>query len=412
MRPLVKSILSLFLLVSLSGCWDQTEIDMKAFVVGIGLDKGKNEKINVTYLIANPEYGSQQGGGSTNEPATETITFEANDLIASRNLANTVIAKEISYDLLSVLIVSKELASDKNFIRWMYDTTKDREIKRNTPLLITEEEASKFIEENDPKLETRPHKYFELMFEHGTETGLIPKSDLIKYFRITEADADLFLAVFGTNKHRGGGKKGDGYLIAGEFQTKGKTNKTNLLGSAVFKEGRMIGKLTGEETRISLLLNDTADLPDYLTTFPDPFNKKFRVTTKIVKKGKNKIDMLYENGTPTLKVNVPLTIEVLTDHSMTNYGKNKVKRDRLKAYLTTRITDKINRLVTKTQKEFKGEPFGWSLQARKNFLTIDEYEKFDWMKTYPNMNIDISVDIRFGEFGRQSELPKLERVRD
>ncbi|WP_231620819.1 hypothetical protein [Fictibacillus sp. 7GRE50] len=173
MNRLFSIILSLSLILTLTGCWDQVEIDKKAFVVAIGLDKGKDNMLNVTYLISNQEYASQQGG-NTNEPATEIIAFTANDVIASRNLANSVIAKEISYDLLSAVIVSKSFASDKRFLRYMYDTTKDREIKRSTSLIVTKEKAKTFIEHNKPKLETRPHKYFTLIMEHGIKAGLIP----------------------------------------------------------------------------------------------------------------------------------------------------------------------------------------------------------------------------------------------
>ena len=41
--------------------------------------------------------------------------------------------------------------------------------------------------------------------------------------------------------------------MAGQLDTKGKTNPTQFLGSAIFKEGRMIGKLSAEETRACLL---------------------------------------------------------------------------------------------------------------------------------------------------------------
>jgi len=44
--------------------------------------------------------------------------------------------------------------------------------------------------------------------------------------------------------------------------------------------------------------------------------------------------------------------------------------------------------------------------------TIPEFKKFGWMTTYPEMDVDITVDITFGEFGRQSKMPKLEKVRD
>lgn len=413
-KPLRMIIYFFFLLLILSGCWDQTKVDERAYVIAIGLDKGDNEnQLKITYLITNPEL-SKQEGGSSNEPPREIITFQTNDLISAKDTANTVVAKEITYSQLGVFLVSEELAKEKDLIRWMYDATKDREIKRSTHFIVTKENASDFLLENQPKLETRIHKYFELILDDGIKKGYIPDSRLYGYFRITEADADLFLAIYGTAEENSSKQEhvDEDQFLAGELLTEGQTNTTQFSGSAVFKDGKMVGKLNSEETRLSIILNETLNAEDMLTTFPDPFNKKYRITTRIMKKSKNKVKMNLKSGTPTIDVTIPLYIEVLSDHSMANYAKNKEKREYLKQYLEDRITRKFNNLVKKTQEEFKGEPFGWSLLGRKEFLTISEYKNFDWMKTYPSMKVNIEVDIRFGDFGRQSEMPDLQKVRD
>jgi spore germination protein KC len=407
------SILLPFLV--LSGCWDQKEIEKRAYVYAIGMDKAEEEnKFKITYLIVNPEYGSSVTGGGTDEPPHEIISFETNDLITSRNLANAVVAKDITYDLLRLFIVSEKLAKDEQFIRWMYDATKDREIRRDNYFVVTKESVSQFLEKNKPKLETRPHKYFDLILTRGTENGMIPESELHKFFRITEADADLYLAIYGTAEKDEDkeSEKEEDRIFAGQLNTKGETNQTQFLGSAVFKEGIMIGKLTGEETRIAILLNDTLEMSDVLTTFPDPFHENYRIATRVVKKRDNDVKMKLKKGGGEINVTIPLYFEILSDHSMVNYGDSVEKRKQLKQSIERKLSSKIEDFVKKTQEEFKGDPFGWSLIARKQFQTIPEYEEFDWMKSYPNLKVNIKVEIKFGEFGRQSELPKLEQMRD
>ncbi|TFI47742.1 hypothetical protein E4O93_11175, partial [Diaphorobacter sp. DS2] len=185
-----------------------------------------------------------------------------------------------------------------------------------------------------------------------------------------------------------------------------------FVGAAVFKEGRMIGRLTGEETRLSGLLNNTISKSDILTSFPDPFDERYRIAARIIQKEANVVKMNLKNGESAIDVTVPLYMEILSDHSMVNYAKHSGKRNHLKQYIEERITQKMNDLIAKTQEEYKGEPFGWSLIARRHFSTVPEYEKFDWMKSYPNMKVNVAVKIKFGEFGRQSELPSLEQMRD
>ncbi|WP_079507233.1 Ger(x)C family spore germination protein [Mesobacillus jeotgali] len=412
---IIKMIILMAVTLSLSGCWDHKELDEKAYVIGIGLDKHKAEgKVKVTYLIANPEVGSQQTAGGANEPPQEIVTIVADDFISSRNTANTVVAKEISYDLLQVMIVSEELASDPDFIRVIYSATKDREIKRSTQFIVTREEAVEFIKENKPKIETRPHKFLELMIERGQETGMIPEADLNSFFRITEADADLYLAIYATTQkiEKDEMQTTDDDLLAGEIQVQGTTTNAQFIGSAVFKEGKMIGKITGEETRISSLLDSTWVTEDILTAFKDPFNEKYKLSARISQKRDNKYKLITGKGRPIIEIDVPLFIEVYSDPSMINYAKNHEKVEKLKESLTAAIEKNFTEFIAYSQKEFKGETFNLSIPMRREFATLREFRKFDWMHTFPDTEVKVNVLIRFGEFGRQTKLPNLEEVRD
>jgi spore germination protein KC len=412
---MIKVILLMAITLSLSGCWDHKELDEKAYVIGIGLDKHKVEgKVKVTYLIANPEVGSQQTAGGANEPPQEIVTLVADDFISSRNTANTLVAKEISYDLLRVIIVSEELARDPDFIRVIYSATKDREIKRSTQLIVSRENAADFILSNKPKIETRPHKFLELMIERGQETGMIPEADLNGFFRVTESDADLYLAIYATTQKidKDEMQTTDDDLLAGEIQVEGTTTNAQFIGSAVFKEGMMIGKITGEETRISSLLDNTWDTEDILTAFKDPFDERYKLSVRVSQKRDNKYKLIKGNGRPIIEIDVPLFIEVYSDPSMINYAKNREKVKELKKSLTAAIEKNFTEFIAYSQEEFKGETFALSIPMRKEFATLSEFREFDWMHTFPEAEVKVNVSIRFGEFGRQSKLPKLKEVRD
>ncbi|SET28059.1 germination protein, Ger(x)C family [Oceanobacillus limi] len=416
-KMVLKMANLLLLLLFITGCWDQREVEDMAYVVGIGLDKAEDDddRVKVTYLISNPEVGSlAQGGSAGEEPPREIISFVADDFVTSRNLANTVVSKEITYDLLRILIVSEEFASKPDFLRWVYDATKSMEIRRDTKLLVTKEKTSEFIQNNQPLLETRPHEYFEKMYDLGSESGMTPKSDLMTFFRITEADADLFLAAYGTAQQSNERNKGQDpeQIIAGEFDYEGETNTAQYAGSAIFNEGKMFNTLTLEETRITYLLNPTLEFESILTSLPDPFNEKYKIATKIIQNGETSIKMNLKKKNPTIDVEVPVLVEVLTNHSGINFAKDKDKREKLKKSFEERLTEKIEELVKKTQEEFGTEPFGWSLIARKHFKSIPEWETFDWMNTYPDMKINVTTKVRLGKFGRQGEMLNIEDVRD
>lgn len=395
----------------LTGCWDQKEIDKRAYAIGIGLDKVEEEgKIRVTYVIANPEFGSRQNGGTgANEPPREIISFIAEDFISSKETANTIISKEISYDILGFIFVSETLAQEDDFRIFMYDAAKESEIRRDTELIVTKEEALQFLENNQPIFETKLHRFFELITERGMENGMIPPdSTLLYYFRITEAGNDLFLATYATaEKEVTNQNKSyfDDNFYAGELQVEGEINKTQFAGSAVFKDGKMIDKFTAEETRISIFLNNTLHAAHMLKSFPDPFNDKYRIATNIKQKHDSKIKLDLNKSTPSIDVTIPLVIDVLSNHSMIDYFRDVEKRNILKQSIIDYLTLKSEEMINKTQEEYKMQPFGWSLKARRFFLTIPAFKEFDWPNKYPDMDVTVNYKITFGNFGRQSEVP-------
>src|SRR5690625_615413 len=258
--PVIGKMISvIFFVIFLSGCWDQTEADQLAFVSAIGIDKDEEDEglVKVTFVISNPEVGSlaSGGGGAGDEPPMETISFTANDFSTSKSLSNTVIARKVSYDLLRLIIVSEEFARDDQFIRWMYDITKSMEIRRDIKFLVSKEAPASFVENNQPKMDIRPHKYYELIFKRGEDSGTTPPSSIMEFFRIAEADADLFLGSYGTTAESDKDKKIEDpdQIEAGEFVYEGQTNTTQFAGSAVFKKGKMIDSITIEETRLAYL---------------------------------------------------------------------------------------------------------------------------------------------------------------
>ncbi|HLR70694.1 MAG TPA: hypothetical protein VK085_04600, partial [Pseudogracilibacillus sp.] len=122
-KHLAKLFVTLSLSFILAGCWDQKEIDRKAYVIAVGLDLAEDNKVKVTYLIENPTLSTQ--AGQTDEPPRKIISFVANDFIASKDTADTIVAHTVSYDMLKYMFFSEEFAQDENFFRWLYDAAKD-----------------------------------------------------------------------------------------------------------------------------------------------------------------------------------------------------------------------------------------------------------------------------------------------
>lgn len=420
MKTVKVLVLALLLTVVLVGCWDKKEVEERSYVVAIGLDlpKGidieKEQAVDVTFQFSNPKLnikGSPQEGQPEKK---DTITLTAPDFITARNMANSMVTRQISYGHNKVLIVSEDLAMKEIFYRLLSTAVKEREIRRETSLIVTKGKASEFISKNNPEMMVRPHRYYQFLIDRATETGLVPESTLNRFFAITDADADLFLAIYGSSVEENQGvsfQDEDQYLAGGVPESGG--NPVQLMGSAVFKEGKMIGTLNGEETRIARLLDNTSNIQDLFSSFPDPLDEKYKIAVRIRKTNDTKVKVKLRNGPPKIDITYPVEIKVLSVPSMINYADNLENQKKLKEALESKMKENAEKLIEKTQKEFKSEPFYWSLYVRPLFSSVKEYEEWDWTnKNYPFADIDVTMDIVFSGFGKQLRESEIEKVID
>ncbi|MEQ6377767.1 Ger(x)C family spore germination protein [Bacillaceae bacterium S4-13-56] len=413
-----KVIVCLLLLTILSGCFDRTEVEEKAYVIALGLDLPEDKESNqfdISMQIANPESSSiALGGGQSSEPPKETVTIRANDLIAARSTANTVVSRQLTFDHTNILVVSEELARSKKFINVIQAASRDRQLRRGLQIVVSKERASEFLRNNNPTTETRPHKYFRFIMEDAAQQGFIPDADLHRFFQITEGDADLFLAAYATATPEQGNKNGlEDEYVAGEVPIQA-GSKTQFIGSAVFKEGQMIDTLTGEETRLAILLDNTQKYVFGLGTYKDPKSEEFRITARFMPLDSAEIKIeLDKNNQATINVDVPFNLELLAVPSLINYFTNQKNKELLKKTIEESLEKKSEELVKKTQEVYGAEPFYWSLYVRKYFKTIKEYEKADWnKKIYPHAKVNINYSLNQLTYGKLIKNSNLNEIRD
>jgi len=415
LKTFCKIIFILTLLILLTGCYDKAELEQQSYVIAIGLDKAEKEgTFSFTFQIANPEVGSTLSAGSDEEP-DETITITGNDILTATNTANSFVTKRIVLDQTKVIVVSEELARSEDFLRIIQSASRTPQIRRGVEMIVSKEKASDFLNNNDPKMEQRPHKYYQYMLNRAKQTGIIPEADLHRFFQITEGDADLFLAIYATTEKVNTEATGtEDEYIAGQIQQQG-GNVTQFMGSAVFKEGMLIDIFNGQETRICNTLDNTMDMEELLSTYPDPINPKYRISADYSQKEDPKIDVTYNKKENHAKINVTVSfeIEVLAIPSMIDYAQNDKNQKVLRKSIEKNLENKTNELIRRSQEEYGSDPFYWSIYIRKFFKDIPAYEEGDWnKKIFPNADINVNYVLKRLQFGKMLNDSNLNDVRD
>jgi hypothetical protein len=244
------------------------------------------------------------------------------------------------------------------------------------------------------------------MIDHGIDNGFIPDSTLFRFFKTLERGTDYFLAMYTTaKKEKSHEIRSEDEYMAGQLNATGELDDTQFIGSAVFRNGVMIDKLTGQETRNINILDDSTNIHDILVDIPDPFSDdQLQFAAKIMKTENNKVKMDLKGQRPKIFITIPLKIEIMSNPSMVNYTEKK-NQQIVKKHIADHIKTLNEKLLEKTQTKFKGVPYPLSMYARKYFGTIQEYKKFNWGKSYQKADIHVKVDVDIVDYGKRTKKP-------
>lgn len=98
-------------LLTLSGCWDNAEINGRAFVLGFGMDKSQSDKAyDFTFQLAIPVSGDSSSSGAI-EYTNCTVT-EQSPAAAIRMLEKNI-GRQINFEQLNTIIIGETLSHDK-----------------------------------------------------------------------------------------------------------------------------------------------------------------------------------------------------------------------------------------------------------------------------------------------------------
>ncbi|GLC32590.1 Ger(x)C family spore germination protein [Clostridium omnivorum] len=411
-----KILVCLFISSSIlfTGCWDKVEFEEQGYVGAIGIDNGPKNSIRVTFQIVKTvsQSGPSATGsamGSSEKATSEIITINSPDFFSARDLVGIAITRKITLSHSRVLIVGEDFAKSYKFYPILEASLRDEEMRRSMGLMITRETAEEFINNNKMILESSPTKFYQLMTQRWKQIGYVPpRSNINRFIQRTEQGESIFIANYGTTKIFSvkGGKNESDYL-PGEIGMTSKTS-TEIIGSAVLKDGKMVGRLNGDETRLVSMLRSTPEFQSILYSQVDPLDPKYMIGMRLKKDKKTKIYIDTNKDVPLIDVTVPITIEVLSIPSFVNYPEDTEKQTILKNAIENEFETSSLNLVEKTQKEFKGDPFLWENEARKNFLTYNAYKNYSWSAKYPEANVKIHYKVTIRGFGKALKPPNKE----
>ena len=407
----------LFFLTQLSGCYDARGIEDLAYVTAIGIDVADNNMINLTFQISLPESSSSSDSGSSQSSKSENTTVQCSSINSGISLANSYISKQINLSHCKVIVFSEEIAS-RGIDDYIDTLSNNIEIRPNCNVIISRGSAKDFIENAKPSIETLTARYYEIALKSSEYTGYTTSTEFATFVNdiknsFIEASAILGGVNDGNNVVQNDYYIGiDSNYVAGETpiksgnkeeQTNDSTSSGNsssseesadkmeTFGTAVFKDDKFVGELTGFETLCFLLISD--HIENCTISVPSPFEDGENQIDLYVRKSKNsKIKLDLSSGIPDITIDLFLEAHGLTLNESIDYT-SMSDVDKLEKSAEEFMKVKVTDFLYKTSREYNSDIVGFGKYALSKYLTWDDWLKSDWSGNYKNANFNVNVNI-------------------
>jgi len=400
-RRLASLLLLVLLATALSGCWDRRELEEQAFVLTIGVDQGTRGRFLWTFQIAIPQQlaGSQTGGGGDGQKTSTTLSVEATTLYGALNVLNSFLDRKANLMHAKAVILSEDIARKDPFPLQSLD--RYREIRRNLFVVIAEGKARDIIAAYQPVLTKNPAKFIETLVLNTSFTGLMPRTQLHDYLTHMETGAVEATAILvGKTGGLAQPKKTDPNVTApylpGEIPREGGI-PLEVIGVAVFKGSKMIGKLNGTENRAMAML--AGGFKRGFLSFTDPLAPDRNIALDVRSGGPPVINVRMERNRPLITVDLSLEGDIVLTQSVIDYTRPEMMKQ-LESFAEQNIRKNILKVIKKTQ-GMGADIFGFGYKAKHLVKTYPQWENLHWSKLYPKAEIKVNVRLAIRRIGLQ-----------
>lgn len=403
LKKKIALVIIFLICLGLPGCYDAVEIDEEVYALSIGVDKGINNAIRVTFQYATymEDGGGGMGGGdeeSGEVGATIVSTVEAPSLLEAINVMNAAVNRQVSLMHAKILIFSEEFARE-GVGKYIEPLTRFREVRELMRIVVCKGKAQDFIKENKAFIGSNPSKALELMFEQSKNTGYFP--DMIFgdfYVDLLTPYGQPVAAYAGVNdfnqldegpENEEPPLKPEFDIEPGDIPRTGGTKK-EIFGLAVFDGDRMVGTLSQNETRFFLM--GIGEFQRGFFTFLDENEPELIYVIEAQLGRKPSINARMENGVPIIGLELVIDTDIISIQSRRHYEELD-NIDEFENKVATYFEQGLKKTIEKTQKEYNADIFHFGKKVAGNFNTIQEFEDYNWIGHYQEAKVNVSVSV-------------------
>ncbi|GEM_PF-558406 len=383
-----KAIFLLLISFLLTGCWDKVEIEDRAHISAVGIDKySSSAEEDKVADIDGETKDAKEAKDTERNKYTFTFSFpnetkkEVTDIIiatvgdalysVSRIMADRT-NKELFLGHLRTVIIGVDVAKDSRSFREILDGIENNELlSRRVVLAMTDDSAGDIIKVK-PTMQPRVGQFIAELFRRRDRTPRAPSGSVGDILKDLHETGNALIPRI----------------------TAGKTD-VKVAGAGIISDYQFKGWLGEVETALLMLLKGET---------------RILGGTRVSYKGHSiPIDMRPKKPKMSLiddesNIKILIEIEAEADVKQTYF---ESKEDMLKAEVIKEVEELANReikkrteeTIYKIQKEFGVDVIGVDRFLRQRHYSLWKSVEKDWKDIFPNIDIEVKMDVKIRRIG-------------
>jgi spore germination protein KC len=361
----------------LTGCWSQVEINNRAFVSTILVDKAKNGQIELTltFPLPNRLVSSLTGGqGSTGNPYT-ALTYKGINISEAFHKAQVDLPRRITFGQARVLVIGDKMAKE-GIVKILEFIMREPSLNLNMTMYVAPKKAKEIIT-MVPAFENSQTRILLGFAKNEIALQTTPKDFL------ETTNGNMIVSRLKVIKRKMLSEKGKEAVWVGTD------------GMALFHQYKMVGKLTSYEGRGALWLRNT--FKNVLVTIKSPTDKKN--ISLLVRQAKIKIRP-SRNDPFTFDVYVNVEDDIAESNSTIELMKGQ-NLQQLQSIAEADIKDRIEAAFQST-KRIGADAFQLDEYLSWYKPKIWKSVKADWPTVYQEkVKLNIHIDLNIKRIGSE-----------
>ncbi len=412
-------VITIVFIYAFSASYTSDSIDNISYVIALAVDLCEDEKnLQVTFeFMDTSSFSSKESSGNS---GAIIDTVNASSINSAINLLNAYVGKEINLSHCKVIVFSDILAK-RGIAFEVTELMNNIQVRPSTNIIICKGNALEYIQKSTSDLEKILTKYYDIFPNSSEYTGYTSNIMIGNFYNyLTTKEAGNLAILGGINpkisssssekdSSEGSSKESSNKsdektsndkpinnvpiseMISGNAPILGERGTENI-GLAVIKEGKYIGDLTAADTLCHTLIS--GEVNSFLLTINNNDIYKNYIDIALFENVPANITVKIKDGIPIITINLNLVGRISGIKKGINYSNvsNDINLDELSQAVNKVLREYIINYLRKTSTDFKCDIDYFYNFAKKNFLTLHDWQNFNWALKYEKSKFEVSID--------------------